>query len=66
MMAAPPLAYHCGKAMAQYPRLPTRGGMAMPQFPDAVGGFRVGLIVIGVLLLLYLSTSVVPAGQVGV
>jgi len=40
--------------------------MAMPQFPGAIGRLRVGLIVFGVLLLLYLSMSIVPAGHVGV
>jgi len=38
----------------------------MPQLPEAVARFRVGLVLIGVLVVLYLSTSIVPAGHVGV
>ena len=38
----------------------------MPGVLDVTGRLRVGLIVIGVLFLLYLSTTIVPAGHVGV
>jgi len=38
----------------------------MPGVLDVTGRLRVGLIVIGILLLLYLSTTIVPAGHVGV
>jgi prohibitin 1 len=39
---------------------------AMRRLLDLLGGFRVGLLVVAVLILLYLSTAVVPAGHVGV
>jgi prohibitin 1 len=39
---------------------------AMRKLLDLLGGFRVGLLVVAVLILLYLSTAVVPAGHVGV
>ncbi len=38
----------------------------MRRLLDLLGGFRVGLLVVAVLILLYLSTAVVPAGHVGV
>jgi len=38
----------------------------MRRLLDMFGGFRVGLVVILVLVLLYLSVTVVPAGHVGV
>ena len=38
----------------------------MPGVFDITGRLRVGVIVIGVLLVLYLSTTIVPAGHVGV
>jgi hypothetical protein len=52
--------------MAHFPRLPRREDTGMPPFPDLIGRLRVGLIMIGVLLLLYLLTTIVPAGHVGV
>jgi prohibitin 1 len=39
---------------------------AMQRLLDLLGGFRVGMLVVAVLILLYLSTAVVPAGHVGV
>src|SRR3989442_707967 len=67
LVVATPIAYHCGaEAMALSPRLPHRGDSGMPQFPDVIGRRRLGLIVIGVFLLLYLSMTIVPAGHVGV
>jgi regulator of protease activity HflC (stomatin/prohibitin superfamily) len=41
-------------------------GMRMGGLLAAIGGFRVGLIGLLVLLVLYLATTVVPAGHVGV
>jgi regulator of protease activity HflC (stomatin/prohibitin superfamily) len=41
-------------------------GMRMGWLLAAIGGFRVGLIGLLVLLVLYLATTVVPAGHVGV
>jgi len=41
-------------------------GMRMRWLLAAIGGFRVGLIGLLVLLVFYLSTTVVPAGHVGV
>jgi prohibitin 1 len=38
----------------------------MPLLPEAIARLRVGLVLIGALLVLYLSTSLVPAGHVGV
>src|SRR5262245_10721435 len=52
--------------MARFPRPFDKEDRSMPQLPDAFRRLRVALAVIGVLLLLYLSTSIVPAGHVGV
>ena len=41
--------------MVNFPRLPQREGTRMPGVLDVTGRLRVGLIVIGILLLLYLS-----------
>lgn len=38
----------------------------MPQLPDATRPIRLGLALFGAVVLLYLATSVVPAGHVGV
>jgi regulator of protease activity HflC (stomatin/prohibitin superfamily) len=38
----------------------------MRRLLDLLGGFRVGLLIVAVLVVLYLSTAVVPAGHVGV
>jgi prohibitin 1 len=52
--------------MAANGAFPPEPEKTMRRLLDLLGGFRVGVIVVAVLIVLYLSTAVVPAGHVGV
>jgi prohibitin 1 len=52
--------------MAANGAFPPEPEKTMRRLLDLLGGFRVGVIVVAVLIVPYLSTAVVPAGHVGV